>query len=147
MRNSKQRGSRGAQATMPYVLWVVQGLLALLFLFAGAIKLLLPLAVLTKQMPLPGLFVRCIGVAEVCGALGLILPSQLRIQTGLTLLAASGLLIVMIGATVFTLVTGGGPLAVIPVVIGPLAAFIAYGHWRLAPHRKASEPLVHRLAS
>jgi hypothetical protein len=64
----------------------------------------------------------------------LILPGLLRIRTGLTPLAAAGLVIVMIGATVFTLATGGGPLALIPLVVGLVAAFVACGRWQLAPH-------------
>lgn len=119
---------------MTYVLWIVQGLLAILFLFAGGVKVSLPLDVLTKQMPLPGLFVRFIGVAEMLGALGMILPGFLRVRTGLTPLAAAGLAIVMIGATVFTLATGGGPMALIPLVVGLLAAFVAWGRWQLVPH-------------
>src|SRR2546430_7816965 len=91
---------------MTYALWIVRGLLALLFLFAGGVKLVLPLEELTKQMPLPGLFVRFIGVAEVLGAIGLILPGLLRIRPGLTPLAAAGLVIIMIGATVLTLAGG-----------------------------------------
>jgi uncharacterized membrane protein len=69
---------------MTYALWIVQGLLALLFLFAGGMKLVQPIEVLTEQMPLPGLFVRFIGVAEVLGAIGLILPGLLRMWPGLT---------------------------------------------------------------
>ena len=96
---------------MTYALWIVQGLLALIFLFAGGTKLILPLEVLASmgspnQIPLPGLFVRFIGVAEVLGAIGLILPGLLRIRPGLTPLAAVGLVIIMIGATVLTLVGG-----------------------------------------
>jgi tellurite resistance protein TehA-like permease len=75
---------------MTYVLWIIQTLLALLFLFTGGVKLVLPLEVLTEQSPLPGWFVRFIGVAEVLGAIGLILPGLLRIQPGLTPLAACG---------------------------------------------------------
>ncbi len=127
---------------MTYALWIVQGLLALIFLFAGGVKLVLPLEALTKQMPLPGLFVRSLGVAEVLGAIGLTLPGLLHIQPGLTPLAAVGLVIVMIGATVFTLANGGGALALINVVIGLLAVFVAYGRWRLAPHRPSSPPSV-----
>ena len=84
---------------MTYALWIVQVLLALLFLFAGGTKLIQPIEVLTQQTPLPGLFVRFIGVAEVLGAIGLILPGLLRIRPWLTPLAAIGLGIIMIGAT------------------------------------------------
>src|SRR5438309_6270191 len=117
---------------MTYALWIVQGLLALLFLFAGGMKLVLPLEELTAQMPLPGLFLRFIGVAEVLGAIGLILPGVLRIRPGLTPLAAAGLVIIMIGATVLTLAGGAVALALIPMVVGVLAAFVAYGRWRLS---------------
>jgi DoxX-like family len=52
------------------LLWIVQGLLALIFLFAGAMKLIVPVELVTKQMPLPGMFLRFIGVAEVLGTIG-----------------------------------------------------------------------------
>ena len=117
---------------MTYALWIVQGLLAALFLFAGGIKLVLPIAELTKELPVPGLFVRFIGVCEVLGAIGLILPGLLRIRPGLTPLAAAGLVIIMIGATAIS-VTGGVVQALTPLVAGLLAAFVAYGRWRLAP--------------
>jgi hypothetical protein len=120
---------------MTYALWSVQGLLALLFLFSGGMKLVLPLEALTAQMALPGLFVRFIGVAEVLGAIGLILPGLLRIRPGLTPLAAAGLVLIMIGATVLTLAGGDVAPALIPLGVGLLSAFIAYGRWRLAPHR------------
>ena len=119
---------------MNYVLWIVQVLLALLFLFTGGTKLILPLEVLTEQFPLPGLFVRFLGVAEVLGALGLILLGLLGIRPGLTPLAAAGLVIIMTGATVLTLAgvaPGGVALALIPLVVGLLSAFVAYGRWRL----------------
>ncbi|MGH8064287.1 MAG: DoxX family protein [Candidatus Entotheonellia bacterium] len=132
---------------MTYALWIVQGLLALIFLFSGGMKLVLPLEVLTEQMPLPGLFVRCIGVAEVLGAIGLILPGLLRIRPGLTPLAAAGLVIIMIGATVLTLVGGEVAPALIPLAVGLLSAFVAYGRWRLAPHRGSSHPSALRPAS
>src|SRR3989339_1309178 len=103
---------------MPYALWIVQGLLALIFLFAGGMKLVLPLEELTGPMPLPGLFMRFIGVAEVLGAIGLILPGLLRIRPGLAPLAAAGLVIIMIGATVTTLAGGDVAMALISVVGG-----------------------------
>jgi hypothetical protein len=120
---------------MTYVLWTVQGVLALIFLFAGGMKLILPLAALTGPIALPGLFVRLIGVVEVLGALGLILPGLLRIRPGLTPLAAAGLVIIMIGATALTLASGEVASALIPLVVGLLATFVAYGRWRLQPHR------------
>lgn len=120
---------------MTYALWIVQALLALVFLFAGGVKLVTPIEELTKQMPLPGWFVRFIAVAEVLGAFGLILPGLLGIRPALTPLAAAGLVIIMIGATVFTLTHGGGGTALIPLVVGLLAAFVAYGRWRVVPHR------------
>jgi len=125
---------------MTYALWTVQGLLALLFLFAGGMKLVLPLEKLTGPVPLPGLFIRFIGVVEVLGAIGLILPGLLRIRPGLTPLAAAGLVIIMIGATMITLMGGDLTAALISLVVGLLAAFVAYGRWRLAPRRRSSHP-------
>jgi hypothetical protein len=118
-----------------YALWILQVLLALLFLFAGGIKLVLSLEKLQGPSPLPGLFLRFIGVCEVLGALGLILPGLLRIRPVLTPLAAAGLVIIMIGATVVTIISGPVAAAVVPLVVGILAVFVAYGRWRLAPHR------------
>src|SRR5262245_45458969 len=93
-------------------LWIVQCLLAALFLFAGSTKLLLSIEVLTSmgspnQIVLPGWFIRFIGVTEVLGAIGLILPRLLRIRPRLTSLAAMGLVIIMIGATSLTFVADG----------------------------------------
>ena len=120
---------------MNIALWIVQGLLALLFLFAGGMKLILPIEEMTKQMPMPGLFLRFIAVCEVLGALGLILPWFLRIRPGLTPLAAAGLVIIMIGATVVTLMTGDIAMALFPLVVGILCVFVAYRRWRLTPQR------------
>ncbi len=115
------------------LLWVVQGLLAALFLFAGGMKLVLPLEALAGPIALPGLFMRFIGVAEVAGALGLVLPSLLRIQPRLTPLSALGLVIIMIGATVLTGMAGPVAMALVPGVVGVLAGFVAYGRQQAAP--------------
>jgi len=123
---------------MTYALWVVQVLLALLFVFAGGMKLVLPLDQLAGPVPLPGAFIRFIGVAELLGGLGLVLPAALRIRPGLTPLAAAGLVVIMIGAVVITLIGAQPGGAVISLVVGLLAAFVAYGRWRLAPIHSSS---------
>jgi hypothetical protein len=123
---------------MTAALWIVQVLLALLFLFAGGMKLMLPIEALTEQSPLPGPFLRFIGLAEALGALGLILPGLLRIRPGLTPLAAAGLVVIMLGATATTLATMGLAPALIPLVVGLLLTFVAYGRGRLAPGRGLS---------
>ena len=111
------------------LLWIVQGLLAALFLFAGGMKLVMPIEAMTKQIALPGPFLRFIGVAEVAGALGLVLPGALRVRPLLTPLAAAGLVVVMIGATSVTLVSGGVAMALFPMFVGVLCASVVYGRW------------------
>jgi uncharacterized membrane protein YphA (DoxX/SURF4 family) len=117
---------------MNYALWTVQALLALLFLFSGAMKFIMPVEEMTRQSPLPVWFLRFIGVAELLGGLGLVLPGLLRIRPGLTPLAAIGLLIIMIGATVITVWSMGVAPAMIPAVVGILLAWVAYGRSALA---------------
>jgi hypothetical protein len=114
------------------VLWVVQVVLALVFLFAGGMKLVLPLEALRGPVELPGLFLRFIGVAEVMGAIGLILPGIFRIRQGLTPLAAAGLVIIMTGATVITVMAMSPAQALVPLTVGLLSAGVAFGQWRLA---------------
>jgi uncharacterized membrane protein len=125
---------------MNTALWIIQALLAALFLFAGGIKLVTPIEEMMKQMPiaLPGWFVLFTGIVEVLGAIGLILPWLLRVRPGLTPLAAAGLVIVMIGATVYTLAAGETVSALIPLVVGLLCAWVAYRRWRPTPHRGSS---------
>ena len=121
--------SNRRERAMNAAFWTIQGLLAFVFLSTGSMKLILPIAVMAAQMPvpLPGLFLRFLGIAEVMGALGLILPGLLRIRPGLMPLAAGGLLIIMIGATVVTLLGGEGATALMPLVVGLLCVFVAYG--------------------
>jgi len=129
---------------MNTVLWIVQGLLAIVYLVAGGSKLVMPIEEMTKDVALPGAFLRFLGVSEVLGAVGLILPGLLGIRPGLTPLAAAGLVLIMIGATVITVATMGVALALIPLVVGLLAAFVAYGRWRLAPLGEAARPTASR---
>ena len=118
--------------------WTVQVLLALVFLFSGSMKLILPLEAMAAPVALPWWFLRFLGVAEVTGALGLILPGLFGIRTDLTPLAASGLVIIMIGATTITAFAMAVAPALVPMAIGLLAAFVGYGRWRLVPVSAAS---------
>ena len=119
---------------MAYALWIIQTLLGLLFLFSGSMKFVMSVAEMTKDTPwMAGWFLHFIGVMEILGGLGLILPSVLRIRPGLTPLAAACLVIIMIGATVITLGTMGIGPAMLPLIVGVLCVFVAYGRWRLAP--------------
>ena len=118
---------------MTYALWVLQVLLGLLFVFAGGSKLVMPIEEMTKEVAMPGWFLRGIGVCELLGGLGLILPGLFRFGTGLTPLAAAGLVIIMIGATAVTVMYMGVGMGLVPFIVGVLAAFVAYGRWRVAP--------------
>jgi len=118
-------------------LWMVQGLLAALFLFAGVMKLVLPVEAMAGPVALPGLFLRFIGVCESLGAVGLILPGLLRIHQELTPVAAAGLVIIMAGATVITMMGGAIAPALVPLIVGALAASVAYGRTRTAQLRTA----------
>ena len=123
---------------MKYLLWIIQILLAVLFLFAGGTKLVLPIETLQamgspNQIILPAWFLKFIGLCEVLGGLGLVLPGLLRIKPRLTPLAAAGLAILMIGATVVS-VAGDGVLAgLVPFVSLLLLIFVAYGRTKLVP--------------
>jgi uncharacterized membrane protein YphA (DoxX/SURF4 family) len=123
---------------MNILLWIIQILLALLFLFAGGTKLVMSMEQMQamgspNQVHLPELFIRFIGVAEVLGALGLVLPGAFRIGKGLTALAATGLLIIMIGAVIITIVGDGIAMAITPLIVALLCAFVVWGrgvkHW------------------
>ena len=120
---------------MTKTLWTIQILLACLFLFAGGAKFVMPADQVTQGMP-PWVsisFLHFIGACEVLGAIGLVLPGLLHIKPGLTPLAAAGLTIIVIGATVVTVMGGMFATALLPLVVTILAAFVAYGRWRLAP--------------
>jgi len=119
---------------MNILLWIIQSLLSLLFLFAGVMKFIMPVAEMQKGSPVvfPGWFFHFIGGCEILGGLGLILPALLRIKPGLTPLAAIGLGIITLGATIIT-AKGGIAMAAVPFVVCLLSFFVAFGRWRLAP--------------
>jgi uncharacterized membrane protein YphA (DoxX/SURF4 family) len=118
-------------------LWTIQALLALIFVMTGAMKLLMPADMLAAQSPLPVIVSRFVGLCELAGALGLILPGLLRIRPILTSLAAVGLVVLMICATVLTpILISPDPLMMsLPATVGALAGFVAYARLRIAPIR------------
>lgn len=123
---------------MNIVLWIIQILLALLFLFAGGTKFWFTIEQMRAMGPpnqviLPGWFIHFIGVCEILGGLGLVLPWLLKIKPYLTVLAAVGLTIIMIGAIVVTAMGTGVASAIPTVVIALLCAFVAYGRSKLSP--------------
>ncbi len=123
---------------MNIVLWIVQILLAFAFLGAGVSKTFMPIEQLSAQMPWvldvnPLLMVRLPGIAEILGALGLILPSATRIQPKLTVWAAYALALVMALAAGFHLMRGETADIVPNLVLLALSLFVAYGRSKLAP--------------
>lgn len=132
---------------MNRLLWTVQTLLAVLFLYAGGEKQVISATELSGQTAIPVVFLRCIGIIEILGGLGLVAPGMLRIRTELTVFAAAGLAAIMIGAVVVTIQTMGVAMATLPCVTGVLALFVAYGRWRLAPlgapHPRAGRQTTH----
>ena len=124
---------------MGTVLWIVQGLLAVAFIGAGSMKLLKSHDVL-KADPKMGWandfssgFVKFIGAGESAAALGLVLPGLTGIAPILTPLAGLGLVGVMLGAAATHLRRSEMPMVVPPLVLGALAAFVAYGRFVLVP--------------
>ena len=117
-------------------LWIAQILLALVFGFAGAMKLATPIAELAKNAAWikdSAFLVRFIGISEVAGVLGMLLPSMTRIKPRLTSLAAVGIFIIMVLATGFHLMRGEAKFTPLTLALGALAAFVAWGRFRKAP--------------
>lgn len=115
-------------------LWLLQGLLAALFLWHGQFMAFPPADMVAMINANIGPELRVfIGVAEILAAFGLILPGVTRILPGLTALAATGLMLVMSSATVLHLVRGETTSAVSTAVILMLVTVVAGARWKLAP--------------
>jgi uncharacterized membrane protein YphA (DoxX/SURF4 family) len=116
-------------------LWILQALLASLFLFAGAFKLATPVDEMARQTGLPALFIQFIGIAEVAGGLGLLLPGLVRVHRELTPIAASGLIVIMTGAVVLSVLRVSVGAAVLPFVVGLLLVTVTRGRrdWVVRP--------------
>jgi uncharacterized membrane protein YphA (DoxX/SURF4 family) len=126
--------STSSLKTRNRLLWTAQILVALLFVFAGTMKFIMPPEKL-QQGPIvfPLGLMYFIGVCETLGGLGLVLPGMTRFATFLTPLAAAGLTIIMIGATTVSIIGFGVAGGILPAVVGVLTTWIAYSRTRVVP--------------
>lgn len=123
--------------TLNLVLWIVQILLALMFGMSGFMKTFMPLAELLKSIPglevLPEGLIRFIGISELAGTLGLILPALTKIKPVLTPLAGIGFLIIMVLAAGFHMGEGKFDSLPINIILGGLSGFVVWGRWYKVP--------------
>ena len=135
-RDTSSVGPRRSTA-LHVTLWIVQVLLAAFFLMAGFNHGLRPIAEAAKMAPwvtdVPVALVRSIGIAELAGALGVVLPAATRVKPWLTPLAAAGLALIMALAVPFHIMRGETGGIGMHIVVLLLAAFVAWGRARRAP--------------
>ena len=123
---------------MRIAVWIVSGLLAVAFLSIGGIKVMMPIAEMQSPDGPPVMLLKTAGVAEMIGAVGLILPAVTRIQPRLTPIAATALAVTMVGASVTEVILGNYVAVASPTVLGVLSAIVAwarFGPATIAPRR------------
>lgn len=117
-----------------HALWSAQILLAALFAVVGFMKCTLPIAELAQRFPwtasAPAPFVRVLGGIELAAAIGLILPLATGIMPWLTGFTALMLSVVMVLATGLHAARGEWSIVPVPLVVGGLTAFVAWGRRR-----------------
>jgi hypothetical protein len=118
-------------------LWVAQGLIFLAFGSAGLVKLLTPIPELAAMMPWAGqyseTFVRFIGLVDLAGGIGILLPALTRILPRLTVLAALGCSVLQVSALVFHISRGEAAVTPLNIVLLALSLFVLWGRSRKAP--------------
>lgn len=128
---------KNSSKALHITLWIAQVLLAGMFIMAGFSKVAQPIEQLTQMMPwagqVPAGLVRFIGMSELLGGLGLVLPALLRIKPILTVWAALGLVTVMIFAAIFHASRGEYSAIGMNIILALVAAFIAWGRFKKAP--------------
>ena len=134
-RNMKQHLNR--PMTLHIILWIAQVILGGMFIMAGVMKSTQPITDLSTSVPwtanVPVTLVRVIGVSELLGGIGLLLPSLLRIKPILTPIAAIGIGIIMIFAIVYHIANEETKVIGINIAFGLVAAFIAWGRLKKVP--------------
>jgi hypothetical protein len=130
-------GSTKASKTLRISLWVVQGLLSLIFTGAGLWKLLTPVPELAAMIPwagqVPKAFLQAIGVIDLCGGIGILLPALIRIKPGLTVLAALGCALLQVCAIAFHVLRGEAARTPFNFVLVALSVFVLWGRRSKAP--------------
>jgi hypothetical protein len=122
-------------------LWIIAGILAAAFLFAGGNKIFTSYRKLTETRgagwtnDFSPLFIKLLGAVEVLGGLGLILPGAFNIATILTPLAASGIAVIMVGAGIVELRRHEPRHALLNLAYFALAVFVAWGRFAGVPFR------------
>ena len=123
--------------TLNITLWIVQGLTAALMLMSAFMKIALPIPELSAKWKwtgeLPQQVVRMLGIVDLLGGIGIILPAILKIKPGLTPLAAVGVVLLMISATVFHISRGEASVIAFNIILMLLASFIAWGRYKKLP--------------
>lgn len=129
----KSTSSKGLNIT----LWIVQVILGAMFIMAGGMKSFQPIEELAKMLPwagaVPSALVRFIGLSELLGGIGLLLPSLLRIMPNLTPMAAWGLALVQVLAAFFHASRSESSVIGMNVVLLLLAVFVAWGRTKKVP--------------
>ena len=118
---------------MNVLLWILQLLLAAAFLAHGLLFLFPPASMLELMKPIPTPFRLFLGVAEVLAGVGLTLPGITRIQPWLVSLAAAGIMMIMVGATIFHLRRGEVSSAITTLILLAMASYVAYMRWKVKP--------------
>jgi uncharacterized membrane protein YphA (DoxX/SURF4 family) len=126
------------QKSLPNILlWAVQLLLAGLFLMSGVMKLAYPVEKLAALSPwtgqVPAVYVRLLGIADLAGGLGILLPSLLRIKPILAVWAGIGIIVLMVLATLFHISRGEASVTSFNMAVALLAGIVVWGRARKYP--------------
>jgi hypothetical protein len=125
-------------------LWTVQVLLALTFMWAAAMKLFQPIEKLSAMWPwtaqVSAILVKLTGIVDLLGAIGILLPSLLRIQPKLTSFAATGIVALMIAAGIFHILRKETSSIGVNIAFALMAIFVIWGRYNMDKHYRKESP-------
>lgn len=130
-------GQQKSSKAIHIILWVAQVALAVSLVWAAAMKLFQPIDKLAAMWPwagqVPVALVKFTGIIDLLGAIGLILPSLLRNNPKLTPIAAIGIMVLMVCASIFHIARGEASVIGVNIVFAGIAAFIVWGRFTKVP--------------